>query len=133
MWRVHNWRNLGFNSCSLHFYRVRNFYNYSLLLLWIHFINYFQINSVFIVFSFVNVSTVLYGTKDIQNGEYVEGHTIKVKNAYPNTNYQAYGGYFNDIALVEVKIIYILLFLYEKVNIYSFTSVPGINTSMYLV
>ncbi|KAJ8950133.1 hypothetical protein NQ314_007986 [Rhamnusium bicolor] len=52
---------------------------------------------------FVNVSTVLYGTRDIQNCQAVRGHTMKVKKAYVNTEYQPYGGYFNDIAVVEME------------------------------
>ncbi|KAJ8925141.1 hypothetical protein NQ315_001323 [Exocentrus adspersus] len=56
-----------------------------------------------IYIDFVNVSSVLYGTRYIQNGERVEGHTVPVKKAYVNENYEPYGGYFNDIALVEVE------------------------------
>ncbi|KAK4877586.1 hypothetical protein RN001_010092 [Aquatica leii] len=51
---------------------------------------------------FNNVSDILFGTINIENGQHPIENLRKVARAIRNPCYQPYGGYFNDIGLVEL-------------------------------
>lgn len=47
--------------------------------------------------------TILFGTIYVQDGEKPLNNTRQVKRAIVHENYAPYGGYENDIALLEVS------------------------------
>ncbi|KRT81963.1 Trypsin, partial [Oryctes borbonicus] len=56
-----------------------------------------------IYLDYINVLTILYGSINLRNGESPEGNTAEVADAYIHENYQPWGGYENDIGLLQLK------------------------------
>lgn len=60
---------------------------------------------IFIYFSAIQYCSILFGTELVQNGKRPVNNTRQVIRAITNDNYAPFGGYENDIALLEVRTI----------------------------
>lgn len=67
----------------------------------------------FTVCSFINVSTILYGSIKLRNGESPESYTAEVADAYIHEKYIPSGGYENDIGLLRVSTLYLYVYTIE--------------------
>ncbi|XP_018319741.1 chymotrypsin-1-like [Agrilus planipennis] len=56
-----------------------------------------------ILVNYVSLMTILYGTIHLQNGRNPVNNTAKVARAIVHENYQDYGGYENDIGVIELE------------------------------